>query len=70
MTIRDIYSLKSYEPTADESAEIKQVLKKEPISPKIVRLAATHFVEADEAVMEADVWPGSWAACHRDNIGG
>lgn len=67
MLMRDVYTLDAYEPTADESAEIKQILKRDPLKPWIEMLAETHFCEASEAYEEVitgrdELVPDSWVA--------
>jgi hypothetical protein len=51
---------------ADTSAEIKQILKRDAVTPEIERLAEIHYTEADEALAEAETEdtpnPRSWAA--------
>lgn len=53
--------------TADESAELKQALKHDPITVELRRMAAENPVEADEAVLECEQGydtysPDSWVA--------
>lgn len=67
LTPAQLAELEPYTPTAEQSADIKMILKSEPLTPDIERMADRHPSEAEEAVSEvlagfADAEPGSWAA--------
>ena len=67
LRIARLMRLAPYEPTAEQSAEIKQALKHDPCSFQHVVLARRHFIEADEAVEEVEnghdtAHPDSWVA--------
>jgi hypothetical protein len=67
MTPAQLAELPPYTPTAEQSADIKMILKLDPVTPDIERMAEVHATEAEEAVAEvlagfAEAEPGSWAA--------